>query len=336
MQLVEFGDPPRLEMRDVADPKPGPGQVVVEVMTAALNRRDPWVWTTPQYCPLPVTLGSDGAGIVSAVGPGVTKVSEGDAVVIYPTLNWDEGAAVPGSDFDILGAPTNGTFAERVLVGALNVERRPAGLSWEEAGALPLGGLTAWRAVFTCGRTIAGSRVLVTGAGGGVSSFAIQLAVAAGADVFVTTGSPEKAEIALEIGARAAVSYRDPHWPEAIREAAGGSLDTVIDSFGGPTWSLALPLLRWGGALVSYGDTGDPNATVQVADVYWNWRSIIGTSMGSPDEFRALLSHVEHATWRPVIDSTFGLEDLALAATRLSSPERYGKVVIRVGAAVAR
>jgi len=334
MQLVEFGDPPRFELNDVADPLPGPGEVVVDVMTAALNRRDPWVWTTPGYCPLPVTLGSDGAGIVSAVGAGVTEVGEGDEVVIYPALNWDLGASVPGPDFDILGAPSDGTFAEKVLVNARSVARRPHRLSWEEAGALPLGGLTAWRAVFTCGEVGPGSRVLVTGAGGGVSSFIIQLAVAAGAEVFVTTGNPEKADRALALGARAAVLYRDPTWPEAVLQAAGGSLDTVIDSFGSSVWAAVLPLLRWGGVLVSFGDTGDPSASVQVADVYWNWRSIIGTSMGSPDEFRALLAHVDHAAWRPVVDSTFRLDGLAEAANRLSSPGRFGKVVVRVGGGV--
>ena len=333
MQLVEFGDPPRFQMREVADPVPSAGEVVVDVVAAALNRRDPWVWTTPSYCPLPVTMGSDGAGVVSAVGEGVTGVTEGDEVVIYPTLNWDEGAPVPGPDFDILGAPTDGTFAEKVVVAATSVAPRPTRLTWDESGGLPLAGLTAWRAVFTCGRVGPASRVLITGAGGGVSSFLIQLAVAAGADVVVTTGSSTKADQALGLGAKAAVQYRDPGWPEEVLQAAGGPLDTVIDSFGASTWSDALPLLRWGGVLVSFGDTGGPAATVQISDVYWNWRSIVGTSMGSPQEFRALLAHVGSAAWRPVIDSTFRLEELDEAAKRLSSSSRYGKVVVRVGAA---
>ena len=104
----------------------------------------------------------------------------------------------------------------------------------------------------------------------------------------------------------------------------------MIDSYGGLTWSTTLPLLRRGGVLVSFGDTAGPEATVQLADVYWNWRSIVGTSMGSPEEFQALLSHVESATWRPVVDSTFELEDLDAAAQRLSSPTRHGKVVVLV------
>ena len=330
MQLVEFGDPPRFEMREVADPVPAADEVVVDVVAAALNRRDPWVWTTPSYCPLPVTLGSDGAGVVSSAGAAVTSVAEGDEVVIYPTLNWGEGELVPGPDFDIVGAPTDGTFAEKILIAARNVAPRPARLTWEESAALPLSGLTAWRALFTCGRVGPGSRVLVTGAGGGVSSFLIQLATAAGADVVATTGSAEKANRAVALGAKAAVQYRDPDWPQAVLRAAEGELDAVIDSYGGLTWSTTLPLLRRGGVLVSFGDTAGPEATVQLADVYWNWRSIVGTSMGSPEEFQALLSHVESAAWRPVVDSTFELEDLDAAAQRLSSPTRHGKVVVLV------
>ena len=331
MRLTEFGDRPRFEMSEVPDLVPAPGQVVVQVMAAALNRRDPWVWTTPGYCSLPVTLGSDGAGVVASVGEGVAGVAAGDEVVINPTLHWDEGADVPGPDFDILGAPTEGTFAEQVVVSAASVAPRPSRLSWHEAGALPLAGLTAYRALFTCGRLSNSDRVLITGASGGVSSFLVQMAAAAGATVVVTTSSEEKAERAVALGAAAAANHNDPDWPQAVVAAAGGPLDVVVDSYGGPSWAGALPLLRWGGTFVTFGDTGGPRATVEVSDVYWNWRSIVGTSMGSPEDFRALLQHVETAAWRPVIDSVFPLADLTSAAARLSSPDRYGKVVLRVG-----
>ena len=330
MRLVEFGEHPVFELAEIDDPLPGPGQAVVKIVTAAMNRRDPWVWTTPGYCRLPVTLGSDGAGIVSVVGAGVIGVNPGDEVVINPTLNWDRGCEVPGPDFDILGAPIDGTFAEMVLVPASNLARRPARLSWEESGALPLGGLTAWRALFVCGHVSTGTRVLVTGASGGVSSFLVQLAAAAGAFVVVTTSSDEKAARARGLGASAAVLHNKADWPAAVVEAAGGPLDVVVDSFGGPTWSAALPLLRTGGTFVTFGDTGGPSAQVEVADLYWNWRSIVGTSMGSPEDFEAMLRDVEAAAWRPLVDSVFALGELALAAGRLAAPDRYGKVVIRV------
>ncbi len=330
MRLVEFGDHPRFEMLEVDDPVAGAGEVVVEVVAAALNHRDPWVWTAPGYCTLPVTLGSDGAGVVAAVGEGVEGLQPGDEVVINPTLNWDEGRDVPGPDFDILGAPTDGTFAEKVRLPAGNVVARPARLSWEESAALPLGGLTAWRALFTCGKVTASDRVLVTGASGGVSSFLVQLAAAAGASVTVTTSSEAKRQRALSLGAGAAVMHTDPQWPQAVLAAAGGPLDVVIDSYGGPSWAAALPLLRWGGTLVTFGDTGGSTTTLEVADVYWNWRTIKGSSMGSPEDFKALLGHVSTAKWRPVIDSVFPLAALVEAADRLAAPDRYGKVVVQV------
>jgi NADPH:quinone reductase-like Zn-dependent oxidoreductase len=333
MRLVEFGDRPTFDLLEVDDPVPGPGQVVVKVVTAALNRRDPWIWTTPGYCALPVTLGSDGAGIVSAVGEGVRDMRPGDEVVVNPTLNWTRGCEVPGPAFDILGAPTDGTFAEQVLVPASNLAPRPARLTWEESGALPLAGLTAWRALFVCAGATSGNRVLITGASGGVSSFLVQLAAAAGARVVATTSSSDKRDRAIELGASAAVLHTEPDWPKAVIEAAGGPLDAVVDSYGGPSWSAALPLLRWGGIFVTFGDTGGATATIEISDVYWNWRSIVGTSMGSPEDFQALLDHVAMAAWRPLVDSVFPLEELSLAADRLAAGDRYGKVVIRVSEA---
>lgn len=328
MQLVGFGDHPEFEMRDVPAPVAGPGQVVVAIKTAALNRRDPWIWQTEGYCSLPVTMGSDGAGTVVELGDGATEVDLGDEVVIYPTLGWRAGETVPGPDFDILGAPTPGTFAQRVAVDASSIAPRPARLSWVESAALPLAGLTAWRALFTCAKVAPGDRVLVTGAGGGVATMAVQLAVAAGASVVTTTGTPEKARRCREIGALASVLYRSAEWPAEVLEAAGGPLDIVVDSFGGPSWARALPLLRRGGTFVSYGDTSGPSAEIEVADVYWQWRSILGTSMGSPEEFAALLDHVARTQWRPVVDEVFPLHELARAAARIGAPDRFGKVVL--------
>ncbi len=329
MQLVAFGDRPTFEMRDVPEPVPGAGEVVVALKTAALNRRDPWIWTTPGYCPLPVTMGSDGAGVVTALGAGVRGIELGDEVVIYPTLGWAAGAAVPGPDFDILGAPTAGTFAEAVVVAAASVHRRPARLSWVESGAFPLGGLTAWRAVHTCGGVGERTRLLVSGAGSGVSTFVLQLAVAAGAHVVVTTGTAAKAEAARSLGANAAVLYTEPDWPEQV-SAVAGPLDVIVDSYGGEVLRRGLSLLRRGGRYVSFGDTAGVPAPVDVADIFWEWRSVLGTTMGSPEEFAALVSHLAAADWRPVVDSVFALDELAAAADRLESGDRFGKVVVAI------
>jgi NADPH:quinone reductase-like Zn-dependent oxidoreductase len=246
LRLVEFGDPPRFELAKVPDPEPGPGEVVIALRAAALNRRDPWVWTTPGYCPLPVTLGSDGAGVVVAVAADVSAPAVGEEVIFDPTLGWGESEEHPTDAFDILGAPFDGTFAERVIVPAANVAARPERLSWEEAAALNLGGLTAWRATVTCAGAAPGSSVLVTGAGSGVATFATQIAVARGARVYVTSSTEEKLERARSLGAAGGVSYRDADWPQRLRELAGGGLDAAIDSYGGPSWEGALQSLRNG------------------------------------------------------------------------------------------
>ncbi len=330
-RLVAFGQPPRFECRELPDPVPGSGEAVVALRAAALNRRDRWVWTAPGYCSLPVTLGSDGAGVVVAVGDDVADPAAGDEVVIDPTLNWGPAEEQPLPDFDILGAPTDGTFAEQVVVPAANLAAKPERLSWAEAAALNLGGLTAWRAAVTCAVAAPSRTVLVTGAGSGVASFAIQIVAALGGRVFVTSSTQDKLERARALGAVAGVSYREPDWPEQIVSLAGGELDAAIDSYGGPSWEGALRTLRSGGTLVSFGDTSGPETTVTTAEVYWRWRSVRGTSMGSPREYRAMLAHVASAMWRPVIDSVFALDELDAAARRLDAADRFGKVVLSIG-----
>jgi NADPH:quinone reductase-like Zn-dependent oxidoreductase len=250
--------------------------------------------------------------------------------VFDATLYWGESEECPTPDFQILGVPTEGTFAEQVVVPAQNIAPKPARLSWEEAAAVNLGGLTAWRAAVTCAQAGPGQTLLVTGAGSGVATFLVQIAVALGARVFVTSSSERKLERARALGAQDGVSYRDPDWPLRLRELAGGGLDAAIDSFGGPSWEGSLRALRTGGTLVSFGDTSGPETTLTTAEVYWHWRRVLGTTMGSPREYRALLAHVEQASWRPVIDSEFPLERIDEAARRLTSTERFGKVVLRI------
>ncbi len=329
-RLVAFGTTPGFELLDIPVPRAGAGEVVVDIHAAALNRRDPWVWKTDGYCPLPVTLGSDGAGIVSEVGAGAHDISVGDAVVINPTLGWTDGEDVPGPDFDILGAPLEGTFAESVRIARANVAPMPDGWSFDQAAALSLGGLTAWRATVSCAGAAPGSTLLVTGASGGVATFAIQIAVAMGARVFVTSSSQAKIDRAVALGAAGGVLHDDPDWVERLRARAGGGVDAVIDSYGAASWRTLLTALRDGGRLVTFGDTGGATADLEIMDVYWHWRSICGTTMGSPREYRALLEHVASHAWRPVIDRVYPLHEIAAAARRLDAPDRFGKVVLRV------
>jgi zinc-binding alcohol dehydrogenase/oxidoreductase len=331
-RLLRGGEPPRFASMEVADPVPGEGDVVVDVVAAALNRRDWWLWRDAATA-VPVTLGSDAAGRVSAVGPGVDAALIGREVVINPTLGWQRGERVPGPAFEILGSPRDGTLAERVRVPVENVAPKPARLSWEEAAALSLAGLTAWRATVTCARAAAGRRLLVTGAGSGVATFVVQIAAALGGEVWVTTSSSEKLQRLVALGARGGVLYTRPDWSEELRDAAGGGFDAAVDSWGAAGWQSILSSLDRGGLLVNFGDTGGETATVSVSDVYWEWRSIVGTTMGSPGEYDALLEHVGSERWSPVIDDVFELDDIDAAARRLTDSDRFGNVVITTGVA---
>jgi NADPH:quinone reductase-like Zn-dependent oxidoreductase len=321
---------PQFELQHLPDPVEGPGEIAIDLVTAALNRRDWWIWRDPAT-PVPVVLGSDGAGRVAGLGEGVTGFAPGDEVVIDPALGWGDDERAAGESFDILGSPTQGTFAERIVVPAANVRRKPAAFSWEQAAAFPLAGLTAWRAVVTCAGAGPGRRILITGGGSGVSTFCIQIACALGAEVWVTSGSESKIARCVELGARGGVRYDDPDWPQQLRAATGGEgVHAVVDSFGGNGWAQALAALARGGVLVNYGDTGGEDATIPVAGIYWAWRSLVGTTMGSPREFSALCAHVESAAWRPAIDSVHPLADLEVAARRLTESDRFGKVVLRI------
>jgi zinc-binding alcohol dehydrogenase/oxidoreductase len=322
--LIRTGEPyEAFELRDVPDPEPGPGQVRVDLVAAALNRRDRWLRigdTDP-----PAILGSDGAGRVSAVGEGVTGLAEGDEVVIYPSLDWGGSEIAAGPDFRILGVPDQGTYAERIVLGAHQVRARPQRLSWEESAALPLAGLTAWRALVSHGEAGPEKTVLVPGAGGGVATFLVQIAAALGARVLVTSSSIAKIERAREIGAEGGADYTDPDWPDTI-----GPIDVAVDSVGAVAWPGILDCLRPGGRLVSFGRTSGEDGRVDIARLFFSYWRIQGTTMGSPREFDALLEHVANSDWRPVVDSVFPLAEVAAAHERLDAPDRFGKIVLGI------
>ena len=325
VELQRFGPPDGLRLVELPEPVPGPDQVRVDLAAAALNRRDYWIRVGGRAA-LPSVLGSDGAGVVSAIGEGVEGVREGDEVVINPSLDWGEREDAAGLAFRILGVPDQGTYAERIVVAAKQVRPKPRRLSWLEAAALPLAGLTAWRAVVTHACAGPGTTILVPGAGGGVAGLAVQIAAALGARVLVTSGSPQKLERARLLGAAGGADYCDPDWPDQVHP-----VDAVIDSVGAAVWPGALRALRPGGRLVNFGDTGGDQAQVDVDRLFFGQLRIQGTTMGSPREFDALLAHVERAEWRPVIDSVFALHDAAAAHARLESRDRFGKVVLAIG-----
>ncbi len=329
IRMNEPGGPEVLVLETVPDPEPGPGQVVVSLKAAALNRRDVFVRKGVAKVPLPLTPGSDGAGVVHAVGTGVSGVAEGDEVVILPSLSWGADLRAPGPGFRILGGPDQGTYAEQIVIPAENVFPKPSRLSWHEAAALPLAGLTAWRALMTRARIIPGETVLVIGIGGGVATFALHLAKAAGCRVVVTSSSNDKLAAARDLGADVGVNYAEvgDDWPAAVREANGGGVDVVIDSVGS-TWAGSVDACAPGGRVVVFGGTGGGKVQMQVRPVTVGQIALLGTTMGSPAEFRQLLTAVDTQDWRPVVDSVRPLADAAAAHAREENGLHFGKLVL--------
>ena len=329
--LHEVCEPEALRVADAPDPTPGRGELVVRLRAAALNRRDLYI-CRGQYAGLryPVIPGSDGAGEVAALGPDTSGVSPGDAVVINPSLDWGDDPRIQGARWRILGLPDNGTFAEYVKVPAANVLPRPAGLSDEEAAALPLAGLTAYRAVVTRGRVQVGETVLVLGIGGGVATFALLIARRAGAHVLVTSGSEEKLARAKALGADGGFNYKAGDWVRAVREATGGGPDLIIDGTGGETFEQALDAAPPGGRIVIYGATTGPAPQVTVRRIFWKHLNVVGSTMGSPGDFRAMLALFGQTGLHPVVDRIFPLAEAGRALSHMDRSEQFGKIVLRV------
>ncbi len=330
--LDQIGGPEQLCIGEVTTPEPGPGQVRVRLHASALNRRDVWI-TLGQYpaIRLPCILGSDGAGVVDWVGPEVPTDCLGQEVVVYPAYDWGENPRFPSPTFRVLGMPDPGTFAEYLCVPAGHVFPKPAYLSWEQAAALPLAGLTSWRALMTQGAAQPGETVLVTGIGGGVATFALKWAVAMGARVFVTSGSDAKLEQAQRLGAAGGINYRDGDWAKRLAALTGG-VDVVVDGTGGPAFAGCFSVLRPGGRLVVYGATaGNSPAGLEMAKLFFRQAYIIGSTMGSPVEFAAMLRFVETHRIEPVLDQVFALDEAVAAHQRLLAAEHLGKLVLRHG-----
>jgi NADPH:quinone reductase-like Zn-dependent oxidoreductase len=312
LTLHEFGGPEALVLEDRPVLHPGPGEVVIDLRAAALNRRD-----------LRVIAGG-WPGVTLPLVPG--SVAAGDEVVILPSLEWGDDPSVLGPRFRILGGPDDGTFAEQVRVPAENVFAKPARLSFEEAAALPLAGLTTWRALFTRGRLRSGETVLVQGAGAGTSTFAVQFARAAGARVFVTSGSAEKIERAVMLGAEAGFDYRSDGWEQELVERTDGGVDLVIDSAG--TWPASAMGVRSGGRIVFFGATQGPTTEVDIRALYFKQIDLMGTMMGTTVDFRALLRAAGTQAWRPLVDSARPLAEVADALARMAASEQFGKLVL--------
>jgi len=317
-----------LTLSEVADPIPQPGEVLIRLAAAALNHRD--LHLVHGRLEGSCILGSDGAGGIAETN-GVAGWEADDEVLINPSMAWGDQSSAQGDDFNILGVPRDGTIAEYIAVPAENVFARPDHLTNEEAAALPLAGLTAYRALFTRGNVKAGEKVLIHGIGGGVALLALLMAKAAGALVMVTSRAEEKLHLARNHGADAGINARERDWvQEALKWTDGHGVDVVIESIGGDYINRSMAALRLGGRLVSFGRSLSTEAQIDVGTLFWNQLTLLGTTMGSPADFEGMLAFVAQHHIKPVIDSVRPVEEVGAAFRHLDAARQIGKVVLAI------
>ncbi len=332
--LEEVNQP--LIVRETEKPDPGKGEVLGKLKTAALNHRDVWI-QKGRYANIatPVTLGSDGAGVVVEVGEGVSEYWLDKEVIINPSQGWGDNPAFYGDDFSILGMPENGTFAEYIKVDHHYLVHKPRHISFVEAACLPLAGLTAWRAMMSRGGFRPGNRVLITGAGGGVALFVAQFAVASGAEVWVTSGSDSKIRKAINLGVKGGVNYKEPTWHrDLLAKTQGpkkGYFDTIIDGASGPGFARLVDVAAPGATICFYGGTNGNITDLIPAKIFFKQLNIHGTTMGTRQEFEEMIGFVEEKEIKPIVDEVFALEDVELALRRMEDGEQFGKIVLQIG-----
>ncbi len=309
---------------EMPDPEPGPDEVVVSVVASALNHMDLWLTRGMPKPALPHIPGCDVAGIVHAVGDAVTNVAVGDEVVVNPGVSpVDEIIALGndspmGSGFGIWGEHDRGGHANYAIAPARNIVKRPSNRTWEECAAYPLCYLTAWR-MLRRARLTAGDTLLVVGIGGGVATAALALGQALGAHVSVTSRDAAKRERALELGADAAFDSADSKWPI--------SADVVVESVGPATWEQSVRALKSGGRLVLCGGTSGTAVELNLPRLFFKQIEIIGSTMGSYQEFAEVTEMVAHGL--PVIvDEIYPLTDYPTALARLEEGSQLGKIVL--------
>ena len=319
-----------LEIVEKPRPEPASGQVLVKILAAALNKRDQFIKEGKYPGIVPgATLGSDGVGKVIALGAGVPDSLLNKRVVINPNREWGTNEKVQGRDYNILGMPSDGTFAEYIAVDADRVHEAPDHLNNAGAAALPLAGLTAYRACFYHGKITPGNQVLISGFGGGVAQFAFQFALAAGANVYVTSGSEEKLQRATDMGAAGGFNYKDADWWKRLPETLKG-FDVVIDSAGGNQINDFIRIMNPGGRIIFYGATNGLPSSLDLYRMFWNQIALQGSTMGSDQEFSKMLSFVSDNNIEPVIDLEYSFDEMERAFDAIKDATGAGKIIVNM------
>jgi NADPH:quinone reductase-like Zn-dependent oxidoreductase len=314
IRIHEDGGPEVLRYEDVPDPTPGEGEVLIELRAASLNHLDVWIRKGLPSVPKPRILGADGAGVIAGTD---------ERVVINPAI-------ISNGTMHIVGETADGTHAELIAVPRAFVHPIPGDLSFEEAAAFPLVFLTAYRMLVPRARLQAGEWVLIWGIGGGVATAALAIASALGARTVVTSSSNEKLALARELGADATVNHETEDVVARVKEITEGGAHVVVDDVGEATWKRTLDAARPEGRIVVCGATTGPNPPAALHRVWWKQLSILGSSMGTPDDFRHVYELVAAGKVRPRVDRVFALADARAAHERLEAAEQLGKIVLSI------
>jgi NADPH:quinone reductase-like Zn-dependent oxidoreductase len=316
------GGPEVLVLEEAPDPVAGPGEVLVRLRASALNHLDVWVRKGLPSVPKPRILGADGAGVVETVGDGVEALEPGMRVVINPGLEHENGVIT------VVGEHTEGTNAELIALPAANVYPLDDALSFEEAAAFPLVFETAYRMLVTRAGLREGEWVLVWGIGGGVATAALAIAKALGANVLVTSSSDEKLARARQLGADVAVNHATGDVAAAAKELGG--VDVVVETVGDATWKTSLAAVKPLGRVAVCGATSGPNPPAQLHRMWWKQLTIVGSTMGTREDFEAAYELVRTGAAKPVIDRVYPLEEIRAAHERLEAGEQLGKIVLTI------
>lgn len=323
--------------KDVEVPTPKAGEVLLAVKACGLNQVDLLTrdGQTPAAIPLPHISGTEVAGDVVSVGPGVTGWKVGERVVVDPILSCGDCSFCLSGQTNmclrgrVFGVQTQGGYAERVVAPAHQLVRLPESLSYAEAAAVAVTGPTAWHMLRRRADIRIGEDVLIIAAGAGIGVLGMQIAAVAGARVIVTAGSEDKLRQARELGAQFAVNHRDPSWPEQVRKWTGGrGVDVVFEHVGAATWEGSLRSLARGGRLVTCGGHSGFSVNINLWHLFVKEHTIIGSFAGSRDDFMNVLRLVEQRKIKPVIQQIFSLEDLTKAQALMESRQVFGKLII--------
>jgi NADPH:quinone reductase-like Zn-dependent oxidoreductase len=325
VRIHEDGGPDVLVLEDVPNPVAAEGEVLIRLRASALNHLDVWIRQGLPSVPKPRILGADGAGVVEALGPGVSGFEPGQRVVINP------GVEAPDGAIHVIGEHGDGTNAQLIAVPATNVYAIPDELSFEDAAAFPLVFETAYRMLVARANLKEDEWVLLWGIGSGVSTAGLAIARALGARTIVTSSSDAKLERARELGADVVVNHADGDVKAAVREATGGhGADIVVDHVGEATWRTSLDVAAREGRIVVCGATSGPNPPAALHRLWWKQLSVLGSTMGTKADFEAAFELVTSGRARPVVDEVLPLDGIRRAHERLEAGEQLGKIVLTI------